>query len=324
MYELLRKAPLFAGLSDSDFEHLCQGVEELRLPAGEVLFAEGSPSTRAYVVTEGSLEIYKTSSGREVLLGVHEPGAMIGETALLEGTPLTESVRARTDSVLLAMRKEQVDRLRSTSPSTEFGTPTVDLMRMRDDVALSESGMWFRTLAESAKDAIISADSNGDIVFWSKGAQSIFGYEQEEVLGRGLSMLIPERYREAHRRGLERFNVTGERHVIGTTVELHGLRKDGNEFPLELSLADWKTSKGIFFSGIIRDITGRKRAEDALADMASFPEMNPGPVLKLDRHGTILLVNAAARELLGEQDMLGKSWYALCPGLEPIALKRLL
>ncbi len=68
----------------------------------------------------------------------------------------------------------------------------------------------------------------------------------------------------------------------------------------------------------------RKRAEEALADMASFAEMNPAPVLRLDRHGTILLVNPAARELLGQPDLLGKSWYTLCPELESTALERVL
>ena len=222
---------------------------------------------------------------------------------------------------VLALLILAVDQLLSISPSTKSGTSTADLTRIRDDVALRESEMWFRTLAESAKDAIISADSSGDIVFWSKGAQTIFGYEQEEVLGRPLTMLVPEQYREAHRIGVQRFKATGERHVIGTTVELHGLRKDGTEFPLELSLADWKTSIGTFFSGIIRDITERKRVEEALADMASFAEMNPAPVLRLDRDGTILLVNPAARQLFGETDLLGRSWYALCPELEPIALE---
>ncbi|MCH7567470.1 MAG: PAS domain-containing protein, partial [Nitrospirae bacterium] len=74
------------------------------------------------------------------------------------------------------------------------------------------------------------------------------------------------------------------------------------------------------FAGLLE----RKRAEEALADMASFAEMNPAPVLRLDRHGTILLVNPAARELLDEPDLLGKSWYALCPELEPSALESVL
>ncbi len=74
------------------------------------------------------------------------------------------------------------------------------------------------------------------------------------------------------------------------------------------------------FSGLLE----RKRAEEALADMASFAEMNPAPVLRLDRHGTILLVNPAARELLDEPNLLGKSWYAICLELEPNALERVL
>ncbi len=70
--------------------------------------------------------------------------------------------------------------------------------------------------------------------------------------------------RDAHHRGLERLRTTGESHVIGQTIALQGLRKDGSEFPLELSLATWKTEEGTFYSGILRDITERKRAEDEI------------------------------------------------------------
>ncbi len=75
---------------------------------------------------------------------------------------------------------------------------------------------------------------------------------------------------------------------------------------------------------MVRDVTERKRVEEALADMASFAETNPAPVLRLDRHGTVVLVNPAASQLFGESDLLGKSWYALCSELEPIALERVL
>ena len=72
------------------------------------------------------------------------------------------------------------------------------------------------------------------------------------------------------------------------------------------------------------EVAERKRAEEALVDMASFARMNPAPVLRLDNQGTILLVNPAAIELYGESDLVGKSWYALCPELEPMALEGML
>ena len=114
-------------------------------------------------------------------------------------------------------------------------------------------------MTESANEAIVSADSRGIIVSWNKGAQKIFGYREEEVLGEKLTIIIPERYRQAHAKGLKRVLKTGNSTVIGKTLEFSGLKKDGSEFPLELSLATWKTGKGVFFSGIMRDITVRRR-----------------------------------------------------------------
>jgi len=129
---------------------------------------------------------------------------------------------------------------------------------------LIESRERFRAVVESAPDAIALADYRGLIMSWNKAAQSLFGYSEEEVLSQPLTLIMPARYREAHQKGLERLRATGEARIIGKRVELYGLRKDGSEFPLELSLGTWKTATGIFYSGIIRDITERKRAEEAL------------------------------------------------------------
>src|SRR5438876_8057524 len=94
----------------------------------------------------------------------------------------------------------------------------------------------------------------------------MFGYTHAEVLGKPLTLIMPERFRDAHQQGFKRHLESGEARVIGQTVELAGRRKDGSEFPLELSLASWGTSEGLFFTGIIRDITERKRAEEALRE----------------------------------------------------------
>ncbi len=132
----------------------------------------------------------------------------------------------------------------------------------RPEDYLLESERRFRSVVQTAKDAIILADGKGNIIAWNPAAQTIFGYREEDVLGQPLTMVMPERYRDAHRQGMARLAAGGEAHVIGTTVELHGLRKDGSEFPLELSIGTWQATEGTFYSGIIRDITERKRAEE--------------------------------------------------------------
>ena len=127
--------------------------------------------------------------------------------------------------------------------------------------SLQKSQMQLRSVTRSAIDAIIGADSRGNIISWNNGAQSIFGYEEEEVLGKPLRLLMPDKYRPLHQKGLERHAMTGEIYVIGQTVELVGLRKNGQVFPIELSLNSWETAEGKFYSGIIRDISERKQSE---------------------------------------------------------------
>jgi PAS domain S-box-containing protein len=138
------------------------------------------------------------------------------------------------------------------------------ISRQRTEAALRESEMRFRSVAQSANDAIIAADSCGNIIFWNQGAQAIFGYAEADVLGEPLTLLIPPRYRDAHQRGLERLRTTGESHLLGHTMALRGLRQDGSEFDVELSLAAWQIEERTFYSGILRDITERKLAEDEI------------------------------------------------------------
>lgn len=116
-YDFLRKVPLFANLPEDDFERLCEMVTEVKLPAGEMLFTEGSQGDMAYVIKKGQVEILKSSAGRTVLLAVRQAGDVIGEMALLESTPRTASVRARTDCDLIVIGQEQLEELVNTSPS---------------------------------------------------------------------------------------------------------------------------------------------------------------------------------------------------------------
>ena len=124
--------------------------------------------------------------------------------------------------------------------------------------------MKFKSIAESANDAIISADSEGLIQSWNKAAEKIFGYTETEVLGGPLTIIVPDKFKALHEEGIKRVGQGGERHVIGNTVELSGLHKNGKEFPIELSLSSWDVNNQIFYSGIIRDITKRKEDEEKL------------------------------------------------------------
>ena len=158
--------------------------------------------------------------------------------------------------------------------------------RQRAEAALRASEERYRAVANSANDAIITADQAGSIVGWNRGAEHIFGYTEAEVLGQPLTRLMPPRYHDSHAQALRRIAAGGAPHIGGKTVELEGLRKDGSVFPLELSLADWQTGAGHFHTGILRDITARKQIEaereklvvelkEALANVKSLSGLLP-------------------------------------------------
>jgi PAS domain S-box-containing protein len=174
---------------------------------------------------------------------------------------------------------------------------------MTDDHAGYVAEMRFRAVAQSSHDAIIIADQSGTILFWNKGAKEIFGYDSEETVGQPLTRLMPERYRKPHQDGFDRYTKTGTTRILGETIELHGLRKSGEEFPLELTLSTWREGERIFFSGIIRDISHRKAAEEALRQSeekyrAIFDQAVEG-IYQATPRGRFLNVNPALSHLLG-------------------------
>jgi PAS domain S-box-containing protein len=131
--------------------------------------------------------------------------------------------------------------------------------------ALEHSEERYRSLVETAVDAIISIDSSGNIISWNHSAESMFGYRADEVMGKPLGFIMPERFREAHQAAIQRVLSTGKSNIIGRAVELAGLRRDNGEFPLELSVAKWGARDAVFFTAVIRDITEHKRQEEALS-----------------------------------------------------------
>jgi len=126
---------------------------------------------------------------------------------------------------------------------------------------LRDSRERFRSVSQSANDGIIVSDHQGTIILWNRGAQEIFGYAEDEVIDKPFTILLPERYHPSYKEEILRYIAAGEPSNIGRTRELHGLRKDGFEFPIELSLGIWRTDKDTYCSAIIRDITDRMKLE---------------------------------------------------------------
>ncbi|MGB3681618.1 MAG: PAS domain S-box protein [Rubrobacteraceae bacterium] len=131
---------------------------------------------------------------------------------------------------------------------------------------LEESEELNRAIVETAPNAIITMSSDGLINRFNSQAEQIFGYKAEDIVGEPLRMLMPERFREPHEKGFRRYLETGEARVLGGTVELAGLRKNGEEFPAELSLGEIRYGEDRSFVGIIRDITGRKKEAEELRE----------------------------------------------------------
>jgi len=138
---------------------------------------------------------------------------------------------------------------------------TLDITQRKDaEAALRESESKFRSVAQSAKDAIILADTRGKIKFYNAAAQTMFGYAENEIVGRSLTILMPEEFRSSHNRGVKRA-AAGRPDIGGKTIETKAVDKEGREFPIELSFSTWQSDSEFFLTGIVRDISKRKQIE---------------------------------------------------------------
>ena len=191
---------------------------------------------------------------------------------------------------ILLLNRARIDAARHKESEEE--------LRQREEQLGSVIGM--------ASDAVIVGDHQGTIMLWNKASEEIFGYKADEAIGKSITMIVPARFEKAHQAGLDRAADKGTRKRLGQTTELTGLTKDGREFPIELSMTSWKTGKGTFFTGIVRDITERKRAETALRQSeqkfrSAFDDTAVGMALA-DTHGAFLEVNRAFCEMLGRTE----------------------
>ena len=140
----------------------------------------------------------------------------------------------------------------------------------------------YRVVVETASDAVVSINHRGDILLANHATETTFGYEPSELIGQPLTILMPEYLRELHQAGLKRYQETGHRHINWQSTELIGLRQNGEEFPVEVSFGEVINNGHPVFTGFIRDISGRKRAEEALRanqrELSLIVETIPGMV----------------------------------------------
>lgn len=169
--------------------------------------------------------------------------------------------------------------------------------RKKAEEALRENKEKFHTITKVALDAIIMLDSTGHIQLWNPAAENIFGYRADKVEGKLLAeLIIPERYRDAHYKGLAHFKDTGQGHIMGSTVELTALNSDGMEFPVEMSLSGVKQAGDIHIVGFVRDITERKKGEAKLKGQLN--ELRRWQEVLVGREGRNIALKAEINELL--------------------------
>ncbi len=190
--------------------------------------------------------------------------------------------------------------------------------RIELEMKLRESEERYRLLIDSSIDAIITANDKAEIVGWNKGAEKIFGYKADEIIGKPVTLLIPERLRERFKEGFSRFKseVKSVKSPSGRLMETFGLRKNGEEFPVEMSYYVWRSKDRMFFTTIIRDISKRKEMERKLKEseekFRKIFENTPNLIAIVNKDGVFIEANPSMIKSLGVNP-IGKTFYDVLP-----------
>lgn len=143
--------------------------------------------------------------------------------------------------------------------------------------ALQLESVKSHKIVEMAAEGIVSIDTEGRVLSFNRAAQRIFGYNEAEVIGKNVKMLMPQPHQERHDGYLSRYLQNGEAHIIGSTQEVHGLRKDGASFPMELAVSEVKLGDTHLFTAMLRDITEQKTALQRIEQLAHYDELTHLP-----------------------------------------------
>jgi PAS domain S-box-containing protein len=193
---------------------------------------------------------------------------------------------------------------------TEDGVVVMAIIR--DVTVYHAAESRFAGLLEAAPDAMVIVDASGRIVLANSQVAELFGYRRYEVIGEKIELLLPKRFRDRHPLHRQRYLETKQFRPMGAGLELFARRKDGTEFPVEISLSPLETSEGTLVTAAIRDITDRKKAE---ARFAGLLEAAPDAMVIVDVEGRVILVNSQTEKLFGyrREQILGNPVEMLIP-----------
>jgi len=180
---------------------------------------------------------------------------------------------------------------------------------------------------DSVLDCIITMDADGKVIEFNAAAERTFGYTKAEAIGRALAdLIIPPPQRLAHAAGLARYLVTGEGPLLGRLLEITAVRSDGSEIPVELAITAIQSDKAPIFTGVLRDITARKQADETRARLAAIVDSSDDAVFSTDPDGNIRTWNAGAERLFGytASEAIGRNRALIVPAGKNVELAAML